>query len=63
MNFHTLVEVEYHYPQRNGITRSVGWLREGSHHLLLLSEKIESVDLYSFIIIPKEFVERIIQLK
>jgi len=63
MNNEKEVKVEYHDPERNGITRSVGWLREGSHHLLLLSEEIEGVDLYSYTIIPREFVERIIQLK
>lgn len=63
MNEETLVQVEYRHPQRQGMIRQAGWLRKGGHHLLLVSEKIEGVDLYSYTIIPKEFVERIIGLK
>jgi len=63
MNNEKIVEVEYHDPERNGIVYTVGRLQEGCHHLLLVSEEIERIDLYSFTIIPKKFVERIIQLE
>ena len=63
MNDEKVAEVEYHNLERNTIERSLGWLRESSHHLLLIQEKIEGMDLYSYTIIPRELVRRIIQLK
>ena len=63
VNDDRLVEVEYRDPKRNETARTVGWLREGSYRLLLLSEKIEGIDLYSYTIIPRDFVERITQLR
>jgi len=63
MNNEKLVEVEYHNPERNTMECGVGWLRETSHHLLLIHERIEGADLYSYAIIPRDFVRRIIQLK
>ena len=58
-----LVEVQYHDPERDGIVRTIGCPREASHHLLLISETIEGIDLYTFAIIPREFIRRISQLK
>ena len=63
MDNEKVVEVEYHNPERNTIERRPGWLQEASYHLLLIQEKIEGVGLYSYTIIPREFVRKIIQLK
>jgi len=63
MNDENLVEVEYHDPERNGIAYTVGELREGGQHLLLLSEEIVGEDIYSYTVIPREFIRGIIQLK
>jgi len=63
MDDEKLVEVEYHDPERNGIVYTVGELREGSHHLLLISGTIERLDLYTYTIIPRDFVRRIVPLK
>jgi len=58
-----LVEVEYHHPERNGIVYTVGDLQEGNHHLLLISETIEGLDLYTYTIIPRDFIRRIVKLE
>lgn len=63
MDDEKLVEVEYHDPERNGIVYTVGELREGSHHLLLISETIEGLDLYTYTIIPRDFIRRIAKLE
>lgn len=63
MNDEKLVEVEYHHPERNGIAHTVGELQEGSNHILLISGTIEGLDLYTYTIIPKEFIKRVVKLK
>ena len=63
MNDEKLVLVEYQNPERNAIERRPGWLREASHHLLLIQERIEGVDSYTYTIIPRDLIRRIIQLE
>lgn len=63
MNEEKLVEVRYYDNERNGILRSFGWGRESSQHLLLISEKIDSVGLYTYTIIPRNLIQEIIQLE
>lgn len=75
MNDEKLVEVEYHAPELNRMIEveydspehqtwhAVGELREGSHHLLLISETIEGLDLYTYTIIPRDFIRRIVKLE
>lgn len=63
MDDEKLVEVEYHDPELNGIVYTVGELREGSHHLLLISGTIERLDLYTYTLILKDFVRNIVPLK
>jgi len=63
MDDEKLVEVEYHDPERNGIVYTVGELREGNHHLLLISETIEGLDLYTYTIIPREFIRSVVRLE
>lgn len=63
MNDEKIVLAEYHNPERNAIECRPGWLREASHHLLLIQEKIEGVDLYTYTIIPRDFIRRIRRLE
>ena len=63
MNDEKLVLVEYHDPELNRIACTIGWLREASHHLLLISTKMEDIDLYTYTIIPRNFIRRVRQLK
>ena len=63
MNNEKIVRVEYLDPEKNQVWCTVGQLREGSQHLLLLSEEIGDINLYSYTIIPRDFVRRIIQLR
>jgi len=58
-----LVEVQYNDPELKGIAYTIGELREGGQHLLLLSEEIVGEDIYSYTIIPRDFVRKIIKLK
>jgi len=58
-----LVEVQYHDPELNGIAYTIGELQEGSQHLLLLSEEMVGKDIYSYTVIPRGFVKRILKLK
>ncbi len=58
-----LVEVQYHDPEVNGIAYTIGELREGSQHILLLSEELVGKGIYSYTIIPRDFVRKITKLK
>ena len=62
MNRESIVEVEYESPEHQA-WRAVGELREGSHHSLLISETIEGLDLYTYIIIPRDLIRRIVKLE
>jgi hypothetical protein len=63
MNDDKTVIVEHNDPERNGILHTIGELQEGSHHLLLISETMEKLDLYTYTIIPKNFVRKITPIK
>lgn len=57
------VSIEYNHPERNGIVHSVGSLRQGSQHILIIHEIIEQADQYSYTIIPKALVNKITNLR
>ena len=63
MNDEKLVLVVYHDPEQNQKCCTIGELREGSHHLLLVSTKMEDIDLCSYTVIPRDFIRRIFQLE
>ncbi len=63
MNHEKVVEVEYHDLERNGIVHSVGCLREGSYHLLLIHGEIKGIDIYTYTIVPMDLITRTRQLK
>ena len=63
MNEEDLVFVEYKDPEGSREVCGVGWSQETSHHLLLISEAAEGLDLYTYTIIPKEFIKSIRKLK
>jgi len=63
MNADKLVLIEYHNPEREGIERRPGWLREGSHHFLMIQEVVENADLYTYTIIPRGLIRRITKLR
>jgi len=62
MNRESIVEAEYDGPEHR-TWHTVGELQEGSHHLLLISETIEGLDLYTYTIIPRNFIRRIVKLE
>jgi hypothetical protein len=62
MNVEKSVLVEYSHPERSGIVQSVGWLRDGSRHILLIYEMMERAELCSYMIIPKGLIKRITNL-
>lgn len=57
------VEIEYNHPERNGRVHSVGLLRDGSRHILIIHETIEQAGQYSYTIIPKGLVNKITNLR
>lgn len=63
MNADKLVEVEFDHPERGTAVRSVGVLRDGTHHLLLIHETIGQDKLYSYTIIPKGLVNKTTSLR
>ena len=63
MNDEKFVLVENYNPERNIIERRPGWLRETSQYVLLIQESLEAIDLYSYTVIPRDLIKRIIQLK
>lgn len=56
------VEVEYNHPEHNVRVYSVGWLREGSQHFLLIHGTAKP-DLYTYSIIPKGSIVNITELR
>jgi hypothetical protein len=62
MNMESIVEVEYEDSEHQ-TWLTVGELREGKHHCLLISETIEGLDLCTYTIIPKNFVRKITPVK
>jgi mannitol/fructose-specific phosphotransferase system IIA component (Ntr-type) len=58
-----IVEVQYHDPERDDIVFAIGVPQEGSHHLLLISEIAEGLDLYSYSIIPRDSIKKIVKLE
>jgi len=63
MNDGKLVLIEYDNPERGVVERRPGWLREGSHHFLIIQEMAEKADLYTYTIIPKGLPSRITKLR
>lgn len=65
MNIDTFptAELEYSHPELNGIAYTVGLLREGSRHFLIIHEVIEQAGQYSYTIIPKALVHNITNLR
>jgi hypothetical protein len=57
------VEVEYNHPEHNVRTRSVGWLLEGSQHLLLIHGTAKRADLYTYTVIPRSLINEINNLR
>ena len=63
MNADKLVEVEYNHPERRTVVWSVGLLRDGNRHILLIYETIGQDKLYSYTIIPKGLVNKTTSLR
>jgi hypothetical protein len=65
MNVDSLVsvKVEYNHPDRNTRVLSVGCLLEGSQHLLLIHGTAEQADQYSYIVIPRDLIVKITELR
>jgi hypothetical protein len=65
MNLDSLasVLVEYNHPERDARVRSVGLLRDGSQHILLIHEIVGQADLYSYTIIPRGLINKITNLR
>jgi hypothetical protein len=58
-----LVEVEYYNPKTGCSELRPGWLLKTSDHIIVVQEKVEGIDLYSYTVIPKRLVSRIVQLE
>lgn len=58
-----LVEVEYHNPKTGFSELRPGWLLKASDHIIVVQEKVEGIALYSYTVIPKGLVSRIVQLR
>lgn len=63
MNDENLVTVEAYEPERKAIGISPGWLLDAPHHVILIQETIETADLYSYAVIPKNLVRHISKLR
>jgi hypothetical protein len=63
MNADKFVEVQYTHPETGTPVWSVGLLRDGDRHILLIYETIGQDKLYSYTIIPKAFVNKITYLR
>lgn len=63
MNTDKLVLVEYHNPERDAIEKRPGWLREGSHHFLMIQEVVGTTELYTYTIIPRGLIRKITELR
>ena len=63
MNQENLVVTEYYNKENNMTCFTPGELQEGSNHIILISECIEGIDLYTYTIIPKAYIKKINQLK
>jgi len=58
-----MVEVEYNHPDRRARVLSVGWLLEGSHHLVLIYGTAEQANQYSYMIIPRDLIVKVTELR
>jgi hypothetical protein len=58
-----LVLVEYYNPKTGFSESRPGWLLKAPDHIIAVQEKVEGIDLYSYTVIPKGLVSRIIQLR
>lgn len=63
MNYKKIVFVKYHDPELNGMVYSVGYLRKGINHSLLIHGEIKSIGLYTYTIIPRAFITEVYNLK
>lgn len=63
MIYKNLVEVQYYHPEIDAVAHTVGEFREGSQHILLLSGEVAGGGIYSYIIIPKNYVKKIAKLR
>ena len=57
------VEVQYTNPKRDTIVRTVGWLRDGSQHILVIHGMAKHADLYTYSIIPRALVNKVTNLR
>jgi len=63
INNANLVEVEAYYPELNAIGSSPGLLFDAPYHVILIQVTMETVDLYSYAVIPKNLVRHISKLR
>lgn len=59
----SLVLIKYSNPENQGIESRPGYIKEGANHYLIIKELAEKTDVYSYTIIPKSLVEKILPLK
>jgi len=52
----SMVLVDYRDSDQGASWKTVGWLIDTPNHVIVVHEIVESVDLYTYTIIPKNFV-------